>query len=99
MEVRFHRLAAREYQEARRWYERRRPGLGVEFATETDRAASRIAKYPHRWPVYFERFRRVRLRRFPYSLYYHVVDSSLVLVLAVAHGRRRPGYWRRRLAK
>jgi hypothetical protein len=39
----------------------------------------------------------VRLRRFPYILYYHVVDDSLALVLAVAHARRRPGYWRRRL--
>ena len=48
MEVRFHRLAAREYQEVRNWYERRRPGLGVEFATEMGRAASRIAEYPHR---------------------------------------------------
>jgi hypothetical protein len=98
MEVRFHRLAAREYEEARNWYERRRAGLGPEFANETDRAIARIAKYPNRWPIYFERFRRVRLRRFPYSLYYFVVGSSRVLVLAVAHARRRPGYWRRRLS-
>jgi plasmid stabilization system protein ParE len=97
MEVRFHRLAAREYEEARAWYERRRTGLGVDFGDETDRAIARIAKNPSRWPVCFERFRRVRLRRFPYSLYYHILDPSRVLVLAVAHGRRRPGYWRRRL--
>jgi hypothetical protein len=98
MEVRFHRLAAREYEKAEAWYERRRAGLGDEFATETDRAIDRIAKYPNRWPVCFERFRRVRLRRFPYSLCYHIVDPSRVVVLAVAHARRRPGYWRRRLS-
>jgi hypothetical protein len=98
MEVRFHRLAAREYEKARTWYEGRSAGLGAEFADETDRAIARIARYPNRWPVYFKRFRRVRLRRFPYSLYYHMVDSSRVLVVAVAHARRRPGYWRRRLS-
>jgi plasmid stabilization system protein ParE len=98
MDVRFHRLAAREYEEARTWYERRGTGLGDEFAEETDRAIARIANDPYRRPVCFGRFRRVRLGRFPYSLYYYVVDPSRILVLAVAHARRRPGYWRRRLS-
>jgi plasmid stabilization system protein ParE len=98
MEVRFHRLAAREYEDARNWYERRGTDSGDEFVEETDRAIARIQQHPYRWPVCFGRFRRVRLRRFPYSLYYHVVDSSRALVLAVAHARRRPGYWRRRLS-
>jgi toxin ParE1/3/4 len=98
MEVRFHRLAAREYEDARTWYERRREGLGDAFADEVDRAIARIEKSPTRWPVIFVKFRRVRLRRFPYILYYHVVDSTRALVLAVAHARRRPGYWRRRLS-
>jgi toxin ParE1/3/4 len=98
MQIRFHRLAIREYEETRAWYERREEGLGVAFTDEVDRAIGRIAKSPTRWPVVFVRFRRVRLRRFPYVLYYHVVDDSLALVLAVAHARRRPGYWRRRLS-
>jgi hypothetical protein len=98
MEVRFHRLAAREYEETRAWYERRRDRLGDAFTNEVDRAIVRIAKDPTRWPVSFVKFRRVRLRRFPYVLYYHVVHASQVLVLAVAHTRRRPGYWRRRLS-
>src|SRR5262245_25469397 len=97
MDVRFHRLAIREYEETRSWYERRREGLGEAFTDEVDRAIARIAKSPIRWPVCFVKFRRVRLRRFPYLLYYYVVDDSLALVLAVAHARRRPGYWRRHL--
>ena len=99
MDVRFHRLAIREYEETRAWYERRREGLGDAFRDEVDRAVARIARAPTRWPVAFVRFRRVRLRRFPYLLYYHVMDDSLALVLAVSHARRRPGYWRRRLPK
>jgi hypothetical protein len=69
MQVRFHRLAIREYEETRTWYERRREGLGGAFTDEVDRAITRIAKSPTRWPVVVVRFRRVRLRRFPYVLY------------------------------
>jgi plasmid stabilization system protein ParE len=96
MEVRFHRLAAQEYREARAWYEHRRSGLGDSFITEIDRAVAWVANQPERWPVFRDRFRRVRLRRFPYALYYRVVDPTQVIVLAVAHNRRRPGYWLRR---
>jgi plasmid stabilization system protein ParE len=96
MEVRFHRLAMPEYVEARTWYELRGPALAQEFIAETDRAVERIAKAPDRRPLCFKHYRRVRLQRFPYTLYYRVVDPSLILVLAMAHARRRPGYWRRR---
>jgi ParE toxin of type II toxin-antitoxin system, parDE len=96
MEVRFHRLAAQEYRNARSWYERRREGLGFDFRAEVDRAIARVTSQPDRWPSFRERFRRVRLRRFPYALYCHIADPDLILVLAVAHSRRRPGYWLRR---
>jgi hypothetical protein len=96
MGVRFHRLAIREYEDTRAWYERRRDGLGDAFRDEVDRAVARIARSPTRWPVVFTRFQKVRLRRFPYLLYYQVVDASLVLVLSLSHARRRPGYWKRR---
>ncbi|MHB1561716.1 MAG: hypothetical protein ACYC61_30060 [Isosphaeraceae bacterium] len=46
MEVRFHRLAIREYEETRDWYEGRREGLGESFTDEVDRAITRIAKSP-----------------------------------------------------
>ena len=68
MEVRFHRLAAREFHEAKKWYESRRTGLSSDFVTEVDRALERITSHPDRWPIYRNRFRRVRLRRFPYSI-------------------------------
>jgi toxin ParE1/3/4 len=99
IEVRFHRLAAQEYRQSRVWYERRREGLGLEFREEVDRAMERIVAHPERWPVFRDRFRRVRLRRFPYALYYHVVDTSNILILALAHHRRRPAYWIRRVRK
>lgn len=96
MEVRFHRLAAQEFRHARKWYETRRTGLSDEFVAEVDRALERVTSHPDRWPVYRSRFRRVRLRRFPYSIFYSVEDGDAIIVLAVAHGRRRPDYWLRR---
>ncbi|HKI37123.1 MAG TPA: hypothetical protein VKA46_35040 [Gemmataceae bacterium] len=39
----------------------------------------------------------MRVRRFQYVLYYEIIDPSRVRVFAVAHTRRRPGYWLRRL--
>jgi hypothetical protein len=68
MEVRFHRLAVREFREARAWYEARRTGLGGEFLAELDRAVERITTHPDRWPLFRERFRKVRLRRFLLSV-------------------------------
>ncbi len=96
MEVRFHRLAAREFREAQKWYESRQTGLSGDFVTEVDRALERITAHPDRWPIYLNRFRRVRLRRFPYSIFYCLEKADLILVLAVAHVRRRPDYWLRR---
>ena len=39
----------------------------------------RIAGHPQRWPLFRDRYRRVRLRRFPYMIYYHVADSGRIL--------------------
>jgi hypothetical protein len=96
MDVSFHRLAAREYREARAWYERRQAGLGDAFRVEINRAVGRIESHPERWPVFRERFRKVRLRRFSYTLFYRITGPESAVVLAVAHNRRRPGYWVRR---
>lgn len=99
MEVRFHRLAAREYRDARAWYDRRRAGLGNDLEAEVERAVGRIITHPTSRPVFRDPYRRVQLRRFPFALYYHITDDTLILVLAVAHARRRPGYWLRRASR
>ena len=96
VEIRFHRLAAQEFRDARKWYEGRRNEVGAEFRAEVDRAISRIEAQPDRWPKFRDRFRKVRLRRFPYLLYYSIIDPTHVMIFAVVHARRRPGYWIRR---
>src|SRR6266446_2272822 len=95
--VGMHRLAIREYLNAKRRYAVIDSKLAFRFEEEIDRAIARIAADPVAWPIALGTFRWVRARRFPFVLYYHVEDEQRVLVLAVAHSRRRWGYWRRRL--
>jgi plasmid stabilization system protein ParE len=91
----FHPDAVAEARGAARWYRERNADASGAFLTELERALLRIAEAPERWPAIESGRRRFVLRRFPFSIVYRV-QSDQVEVLAVAHGRRRPGYWRDR---
>ena len=92
----FHPRAVEEARAARRWYARRSAAVANLFVTELDEAMRQIVADPGRWPAYLRGTRVYRLGRFPYLIVYRAT-SAWVQVVAVAHGRRRPGYWRRRV--
>ncbi len=92
----FGRPARREMEKAYRWYARHSLQAAQRFADAVDRAVQQIASAPDRWPVYRAPYRWVRAGRYPYLLYYCILDPTRVLIMAVAHARRRPGYWLRR---
>jgi plasmid stabilization system protein ParE len=93
----FFRKAARlEYDEAAMWYESQKTGLGSEFVAEIERALLQACEMPQRFPTMIQDVRRVRVRRFPYSVFFRVRDSSVV-VLSVFHARRNPMVWRERV--
>jgi plasmid stabilization system protein ParE len=92
----FHRLAAREYRLAESWYRRRSPAAAERFRAAVDRVVERMSAAPLQGALFRGSFRWMRTRRFPYLLFYEVVDSSAIRVYAVAHARRRLGYWLRR---
>ena len=94
--LRFHAAAHAELIEAHRYYWRRSPGAADGFLLELERALDEIAESPGRWPRYVSGTRRLVLRRFPFFVVY-LVRPDNVTVVAVAHAKRRPGYWRRRL--
>jgi len=81
---------------ARRWYAQRSVAAANQFVAELDHAVVQITSAPQQWPSYLHGTRVYRLRRFPYLAVYRELPGS-VQVVAVAHGRRKPGYWRRRL--
>lgn len=97
MKVAFHSAAAEELAAAAEWYEVARVGLGNDFLHEVHRAVAAISESPTTWPVAIRKrnVRKFLLARFPYSIHY-VLREDEIRVLAVAHGSRRPGYWRHR---
>jgi plasmid stabilization system protein ParE len=96
MSVRLLESAQAELDDAIAWYAEQAPGLGDAFLIETLKTLKLIEQYPKAWHPLTQQVRRCRLRRFPYSVIYAQEGSDL-LVLAVAHQHRKPGYWRARL--
>jgi toxin ParE1/3/4 len=91
----FHPQAAEELEAAFDWYAERSRAAAVAFVDEVDDALQKIAAEPDRWPQHTHGTRRYLLRRFPFLVIYRVVDKR-VQIIAIAHARRRPGYWRSR---
>jgi toxin ParE1/3/4 len=94
--LRFHPEAEREYLTALAWYRQRSLIAAVNFESALGRAIAKIEEAPQRWPFYFRDFRKYTLWQFPFSIMYQEFLSEII-VFAVAHGRRRPGYWRDRM--
>jgi plasmid stabilization system protein ParE len=96
MRVGFHPAAETELRAIATFYEGRMAGLGKEFVSEVDRVRRLIADYPALGAAYDPVHRHVRLRRFPFALIYRL-DDPLITIVAIAHTRKRPGYWRGRV--
>jgi toxin ParE1/3/4 len=92
----FHPAAWDEFEDAQKWYRSRDPETGLRFLSAVYDALEDISRWPQSWPEYFHGTRKFVLRRFPYLIVYREKES-VVQVLAIAHGRRRPGYWKERV--
>ena len=101
LRYRFEPEAEEDLRDAARWYETEQPGLGQAFLQRALEAATFLRNFPDagspapHLPKSLG-IRRHRVQRFPYWLVYLIVEDVLVF-LAVAHQRRRPGYWHERL--
>jgi plasmid stabilization system protein ParE len=93
--VEFHPLAADEAKAAERWYRERNEIASARFQRELGRAVDLISERPNTGSPYLGNTRRVLLRRFPLFVVYRIRGED-VQIVAVAHARRRPGYWRAR---
>jgi toxin ParE1/3/4 len=99
--VRFEDEADVEYRDAGRWYDAKSAGLGTEFFDEVDAAVRRILdspragapvpRVPRDLPI-----RRLAVKRFPYHVVY-MEATDVLWILAIAHDRRKPGFWKHRL--
>jgi plasmid stabilization system protein ParE len=94
--VGFHPEARTELLASVTYYDEQADGLGRQFTDEVERAVGLVAEQPGLGaPIVGTELRRWALRRFPYYLIYRAEPETL-LILAVAHQRRRPGYWEER---
>jgi plasmid stabilization system protein ParE len=90
-----HPAAVEEFKSAVNWYLGTKL-LPANLSTKSDRATELVMGSAERWPVGEHSTRKFVLQRFPYAIIYKE-KISRIQILAIAHGHRRPGYWKTRL--
>ena len=91
----FHPAVQGEVDEAYRWYEQQRPGLGDDFLAAIEEVYNHLRATPEAHQVIYRDVRRALPRRFPYGVYYRVLVNR-VEVIAVQHSSRNPARWQSR---
>jgi toxin ParE1/3/4 len=93
--VNFHPEALAEFRAAAKHYEQQQTGLGERFVNAVEMAVAHVAAAPESWRVIEDDIRRCLTKVFPYAVLYSI-EPEYILVVAVMHCRREPGYWRNR---
>ena len=88
--------AKAEFWEAAERYESKEAGLGVRFRVEVAHVVERVVADPFLWRERPGGYRRVNCPVFPYFIAYFVRHEK-ILIAAVAHGHRKPNYWKKRM--
>jgi len=96
MSYEFHPEALEEYQDAARYYEACQLGLGQRFIDAVEHAIQRITETPEQWKPLEKDVRRYLTRVFPYAILYSI-EPGYILIMAVMHCHREPGYWKNRI--
>ena len=95
MRVVYRLAAARDIEKARAWYETERSGRGGRFQLAVEALVQVIGDHPDAFPVVRANVRRAFVSRFPYALYYQLLDDETLEVIACLHTRRHPRTWER----
>lgn len=85
-----------EMRDAVAYYEDKSPGLGLDFEAEVERSVDTVKHFPERWPLREDGTRRYLTHCFPYLVVYMYLHKR-IWIIAVAHCKRSPGYWRDRI--
>ena len=94
---RFLTPAEEEMTEAALFYEAASSQLGSDFLDDVQKAVERLREFPQAGEAITSNFRQTLLHRFPFSLIY-TIEANVIVVIAVAHHGRRPGYWQSRVS-
>lgn len=98
MNYQLHPAAASEYLDSIAFYESRLAGLGASYMAEFEATMGKVCASPKSFPIDCPPdIRKAAMQRFPFNVLYREAGKA-VQILAVAHHRRRPGYWLERVA-
>jgi len=95
LHVSIHETAEAEINEAADFYDIQAPGLGAVFLDEVQHIIDAVMLHPQAAMLPRGNLRRKLMAKFPYSLVYSIRPNE-IRVLAIAHQKRRPFYWRGR---
>lgn len=98
MKYEFHPEALTEYEEAAHYYADCQRGLELRFISAIEHSIQQILAAPVRWRILEEDVRWCLTRVFPYAVLY-TVETDYILIIAVIHCHREPGYWRHRIER
>lgn len=98
MKHRFHPEAEAEFLDAVDWYAQHSFRRGLDYTDEIRGSINEICDEPFIWAFFEGDCRRVLTGRYPYSIIY-LVENEEIIIVAVAHLSRKPGYWLSRVTK
>jgi plasmid stabilization system protein ParE len=96
MHLRFLKAAQAEIDDATAYFDEQREGLGRRFKVDLQRTIDFVLEHPHSGKRLADRVRKFRLSTFRYDVIF-ILDVAEIVIVAVAHHRKHPGYWHDRL--
>ena len=96
MKTVYHPQVRRELQQIIDYYNECSKGLGNTFLNDFEQHVFNISSSPTRWIVIEGEIRRSLMKRFPYVVYFRVIDNDIILITIIKHQRRNPSYGRTR---
>lgn len=80
------------------FYNDRENNLGNDFLNEIEAGINKIKINPKRWNFIADSIQKYLMKRFPFTIYYEYFErEELVVIIAFAHHKRNPNYWKSRI--
>lgn len=97
MTLEFDQAAEAKFYDIIDYYKQFDPSLPYDFIQEFEDTVQHLINFPEAGQPYLRQTKRVFLNRFPYSLVYKIYNDELIIVFAIMHMKRKPGYWEKRI--